>query len=239
MPFLMGFWVLYISVVMTKNNNNEKDSMERYTNLSDFVDDDKPTDEMSFVYDSNQGEMDIDIKFRDGQADAFIDFEKDIDSKRDIFQTPFRDISILPAGDGNEVLALRRTTGYSEPKPVAELGLPISDERIDEFESRLDNHQDKLENWTQKAEAKSIETELKFEVVNHEYQTGWVGTKKESEIVLKPNKAIDVMTEEEYSQYHALCKKFDKADNYPICPARFDIGDVLTVDDIDAEDEVD
>lgn len=212
--------------------------MKRYTNLSDFVDADKPTDEISFVYDSRKGDIDIDIKFRDSQADAFVDSDIDfLDSK-------YKNVKTLPDKDGNIVLALQETIegprGLSadeeEQKRVANIGLSISDEKIDEFETILEKHQTELENWTQKAEAKSIQTTLKFEVVNHEYQTGTWRTKYNmSEIVMKPNKTVYLMTDKEKTEYEALCKKFDTADDYPICPARFDVGDVLTVDDIDLQ----
>lgn len=217
--------------------NNENDSMEQYDSLHDFVDTDKPTDTMSFVYDSSEGEIDITIRFRDGQADALVD------SDIDFLDARYSNVKILPDGDGNIVLALQDKieidgpllSDDTEKKRVANIGLSISDESIDEFESRLDNHQNELENWTRKAEDRAEETELKFEVVNHEYLEGWRTKYNRSEIVLKPNKSIYLMTEDEKSEYEAMKRRFDTADNYPICPARFDVGDVLTVDEVDLQ----
>lgn len=224
-----------------KQNTNENDTIERYTHLSDFVAVDKPTSEMSFVYNSREGDIDVDIKFIDGRADAFVD------SDIDFLDKEYTHVKILPDENGNVALSLQDTIEIigkdaiqGTQKRIAKIGLSISDNKINEFESKLEEHQEEIAEWTQKAEEKSAATTLKFQVVNHEYRKGTWRTKYNmSEVVLRPNKAKHLMTDEEKTHYEALCMKLDTADDYPIAPSRFDAGDVLTIDDIAVSDAVD
>lgn len=230
---------------MTQQANNTSEEQFTKTSLSDFVGTEKPQDEMEFTYDSEKGEIRVTIQFRNSQADA------KIDSDLDFLDWKYRNVKTLPhKSNGVTVLSLSHSNHYHdglsfderlevEPDELSDIGLDISDDRMEEFEQRLQEHKEGVEAWTQEAKKNAEQTELKFRVEEHDYKTGTWRTKySHSEVILKPNKSKFVMTEEEELQYEAICEKLGTADDYPVAPDRYDEGAVLTVGELNVRDKV-
>lgn len=198
--------------------------------LYDFANNEKPKDEMSFEYDSKQGDCTVEIIFKNKGAELKMSGAVNKTS---------RNSKVLPHKKRDtDVLSLKHRYD-SNGNEISDLGLDVDDDVLTEFEQKLENHKEAVEQWEQEAQKRAENTDLKFEVVEHDYQTGTWRTKYDhTDIVLKPNKEESVRTEDENEFVEALTEKFDEADGYPIAPDRFDEGDVLTNVDFDVNQQV-
>ena len=214
---LIGLGVVYIN------------AMETNKSLYDFTKGEKPRNEMSFEYDSKQGLCTVDVKFKNRQAT--------VDISAPIGET-YRGAKILPHKKRNhDVLSLSHRYD-SNGNEISDIGLDVADGILTEFEQKLSEHKQAVEQWESEARERAENTELKFEVTEHEYTTGWRTKYRHTDVVLIPNKVEDIRTEEENEIAESLINKHREADEYPVVADDFEVGEILTAKDFEIDDEV-
>ena len=198
--------------------------MEVNKSLYDFTKGEKPNDQMSFEYDSKQGICEVDVTFEDKNAEVRIS---------GAIHKYCRSAKILPhkKRDTNVLSVKNRFDSYGNK--ISDVGLDVDDDILTEFEDKLEGHKQAVDEWKQDAQERAENTDLKFEIVEHEYTTGWRTKYHHTEYVVMPNKAESIRTEEENEIVNVLTEKFGEADGYPVAPDRFDVGDVLSTDEFD------
>ena len=203
--------------------------METNKSIYDFTKGEEPRDEMKFEYQSRRGQCTVEITFKDKQAT--------VDISEPIGET-YRHAKVLPhKKTDHDVLSLKHTFD-SDLNDISNVGLDVSDEILTEFEQKLEQHKEAVEQWSREAQQRAENTELKFEVTEHEYTTGWRTKYRHTDVVLIPNKVEDIRTEEENEIVESLINKHGEADEYPVVADDFEVGEILTAKDFEIDDEV-
>jgi hypothetical protein len=197
---------------MTTNSNVEQDEFRR-TNIAQYIDEQEPTDEWSFVCNRSYGDVRIDIRFERNRADAVVEIlNRDVDNElRERVSGLYKNIEVVEH-DGQQVLALRQRYDSERDEKVPSLILELGDERIEEFEERLGEHEHQFKTWETKADSAARQSDLQFRVKHIEFRL-WKRRISDAKYwkegyVLIPSKVEDHMTMEQEAAWEVLQEKY-------------------------------